>query len=141
MLRGLSQSLSPDLPHVLASMGHGERTVLPDTNFPAATHARHFVRLPGVTSPQMQETALSVLPLEDVVQHAAFTIQVKGIAAAVPEAVQDFTSVLQCAGHIAAAPRERFAFYEHGAAAFGVVATDETRIYGNTLLEKSVVRP
>jgi len=141
MLQGLSPLLSPDLPHLLTSMGHGEEIVLAHTNFPVATHTRRLVRLPGVTSPQMQEAVLSVLPLDDLVQHAAFTMHVMGNAAAVPEAAQDFTSVLQRAGHAAAAPMERFAFYERGTAAFAVVAAGETRIYGNSLLEKSVVRP
>ena len=36
---------------------------------------------------------------------------------------------------------ERFAFYERAARAFAIVATGETRIYGNILLKKGVVRP
>lgn len=141
MLQGLSPLLSPDLLHVLASMGHGDEIVLADANFPAATHARRLVRLPGAPPPQVLEAVLSGLPLDDFVQHAAFTMQVMGDAAAVPEAVQDFTSVRQRAGHAAAAPMERFAFYERGAAAFAVVATGERRSYGNSLLKKGVVRP
>jgi L-fucose mutarotase len=141
MLKGLSPLLSADLLHVLASMGHGDEIVLADANFPAATHARRLVRLPGVPAPQVLQAVLSVLPLDDFVPNAAFTMQVVGDASAVPEAVQDFTAVLQRAGHGPAAPLERFAFYERAAAAFAVVATGETRIYGNILLKKGVVRP
>ncbi len=140
MLKGLSPLLSPDLLHVLASMGHGDEIVLADANFPAATHARRLVRLPGTTAPAVLDAVLQVLPLDDFVKQAAFTMQVVGDAAAVPPAVQDFAAVLQRHGCGASAALERFAFYERAAAAFAVVATGETRVYGNILLKKGVVR-
>ena len=39
MLQGISPLLSPDLLHLLASMGHGDEVVLVDANFPAASTA------------------------------------------------------------------------------------------------------
>ncbi len=140
MLKGLSPLLSPDLLHVLASMGHGDEIVLADANFPAATHARRLVRLPGTTAAAVLDAVLQVLPLDDFVEQAAYTMQVVGDAAAVPPAVQDFATVLQHHGCGPSAPLERFAFYERAAAAFAVVATGETRVYGNILLKKGVVR-
>lgn len=140
MLLGLSPLLSPDLLQVLASMGHGDEIVLADANFPAATHARRLVRLPGVGAPQVLDAVLSVLPLDDFSPDPALTMQVVGDAAAVPEAVHDFTAVLAERGHAAPASLERFAFYERAASAFAVVATGEIRIYGNILLRKGVVR-
>ena len=140
MLKGLSPLLSPDLLHVLASMGHGDEIVLADANFPAATHARRLVRLPGTPAAAVLDAVLQVLPLDDFVEQAAFTMQVVGDAAAVPPAVQDFAAVLQRHGFGPSAPLERFAFYERAAAAFAVVATGETRVYGNILLKKGVVR-
>lgn len=139
MLKGLSPLLSPDLLHVLASMGHGDEIVLADANFPAATHARRLVRLPGTPAPAVLDAVLLVLPLDDFVAQSAFTMQVVGDAAAVPAAVQDFHAVLQRHGAPAAGTLERFAFYERAAAAFAVVATGETRIYGNIILKKGVV--
>ncbi|MEI9888400.1 MAG: RbsD/FucU domain-containing protein [Rhizomicrobium sp.] len=38
-------------------------------------------------------------------------------------------------------PIERFVFYERAKAAFAVVATGETRLYGNLILKKGVIRP
>lgn len=35
LLRGIPKIISPDLLHVLASMGHGDEIVLADANFPA----------------------------------------------------------------------------------------------------------
>lgn len=141
MLKGLSPLLTPDLLHVLASMGHGDEIVLADANFPAATHARRLVSLHGVDAPAALDAVLSVLPLDDFVEHSAMTMQVVGVDPAVPEVVQRFDAILLCHGAAASSPVERFAFYERAAAAFAIVATGERRIYGNILLKKGVVRP
>lgn len=139
MLKGISPLISPDLLHLLASMGHGDEIVLADANFPAATYARRLVRLPGVSAPAVLDAVLALLPLDTFVPEAAFTMQVVGDASAVPEAVADFSAVLHKHGYPAAATLERFAFYERAAAAFAVVATGEARIYGNIVLKKGVV--
>lgn len=91
MLKGISPLLTADLLHVLASMGHGDEIVLADANFPAATHARRLVSMPGVDAPQVLDAVLSVLPLDDFVDHAALTMQVVGDAVAVPQAVRNST--------------------------------------------------
>ena len=139
MLKGLSPLLSPDLLHVLASMGHGDEIVLADANFPAATHAKRLIRLPGASAPAVLDAVLAVLPLDSFVTHAALTMQVVGDASSVPPAVAEFNTLLRQHGHAEAGSLERFAFYERAAQAFAVVATGEGRIYGNILLKKGVL--
>lgn len=141
MLKGISPLLSPDLLHALAAMGHGDEIVLADANFPAATMGKRLLRLPGVPAPQVLDAVLSLLPLDTFVPHAAFTMQVVGDATAVPEVVAEFNALLHKHGCQATASLERFAFYERAAQAFAVVATGETRVYGNILLKKGVVLP
>ena len=87
MLKGLSPLLTPELLHILASMGHGDEIVLADANFPAATHAKRLVRMPGLSAPAVLDAVLSVLPLDNFVTHAALTMQVVGDASSVPPAV------------------------------------------------------
>lgn len=140
MLKGLSPLLTPDLLHVLASMGHGDEIVLADANFPATTHARRLVPLHGADAPAVLDAVLSVLPLDDFVERNASTMQVVGDTHAVPEVVQAFNATLLRHGAAAATSIERFAFYERAAAAFAIVATGERRVYGNILLRKGVVR-
>ena len=140
MLKGLSPLLSPELLHVLASMGHGDDIVIADANFPAATHARRLVSMPGVSAVDLLEAILSVLPLDDFTEHAAFTMQVVGDPTSIPPAVHDFHAVLQRHGCPPAATLERFAFYQRAAQAFAIVASGETRIYANIVLTKGVVR-
>jgi L-fucose mutarotase len=141
MLKGLSPLLSPDLLHVLASMGHGDEIVLADANFPAAAHARRLVRMPGIDTPSVLEAVLSVMPLDDFVDQAAITMQVVADPTQVPPVVQDFNATLQRHGCAASSALERFAFYQRAAGAFAIVATGERRVYGNILLKKGVVRP
>lgn len=140
MLKNISPLLSPDLLHVLASMGHGDEIVLADANFPAATHAKRLVHLPGLDVARVLDAVLSLLPLDEFVPDAAFTMQVVGDASAVPETVQDFTQILLRYGERAPASLERHAFYARAAQAFAIVATGETRLYGNIVLKKGVVR-
>ncbi len=141
MLKGLSPLLSPELLHVLASMGHGDEIVLADANFPAATHARRLVPLSGADAPQVLDAVLSVLPLDDFVAQAAYTMQVVADPSSVPEVVQAFNATLQRHGCNPSSALERCAFYQRAAAAFAIVATGERRVYGNILLKKGVVRP
>ena len=140
MLKGLSPLLSPDLLHVLASMGHGDELVLADTNFPAASHAKRLVQLPGSSAPEVLEAVLQLLPLDDFVAQPALTMQVVGATDSRPPVVLEFDALLAKHGCSRSAALERFAFYERAASAFAIVATGERRIYGNILLKKGVVR-
>jgi L-fucose mutarotase len=97
------------------------------------------VRLPGTRVEDVLAAVMSVMPLDSFVEQPAFTMQVVGDAAAVPDAVAALNGVLvrhQCA---TAGTLERFAFYARAASAFAIVATGETRTYGNVLLRKGVV--
>ena len=51
MLLGLDPVLSPDLLHALAAMGHGDRLVLVDANYPG-TRGRRLIQLPGIDMPR-----------------------------------------------------------------------------------------
>ena len=61
MLLGLDPVLSPDLLHALAAMGHGDRIVLVDANYPA-TRGRRVIYLPGVDMPRALQ-ALAALAM------------------------------------------------------------------------------
>ena len=141
MLRGLDPLLTPDLLHALASAGHGDRVGIVDANFPAAATARRLVRAPGISASAMLEAVLSVLPVDDFDPDPVVVMQVVGDPAATPEAVHDFTAILQRHGLAAPARLSRQDFYGAAAAAFVIVQTGERRLYGNVLLTKGVIPP
>ena len=143
MLKKVPSLLTPDALHALASMGHGDDVAIVDANFPAARMARaggaRLVQLAGANATQALDAVLQLLPLDDFVSHAAWTMQVVGEAAAVPPPVQEFAAVLQQAGEEPATTLERFDFYERARSAFVILQTGETRKYGNILLRKGVI--
>ena len=146
MLQGISPLLSPDLLHLLASMGHGDEVVLVDANFPTASTSALQSHSPvtclGVDTPTMLQAILSVFPLDKAVtEPAAVMIPQKGdprYSAELPEAAAAICRLIEqhgfACGHI-----ERFAFYDRAKAAFGIVRTGELRTFGNVILKKGVV--
>lgn len=143
MLKNVDPIMNPELLFALASMGHGDELAIVDANFPAANMAKRLVRLDGVGAPRALQAILTLLPLDDFVDSPVTVMEVVGDAEAIPEPVAEFTESVK-----AAEPRpvkigriDRFAFYERAKAAFVIVATGETRLYGCVLIKKGVIRP
>lgn len=143
MLKNIPPLLTPDALHALASMGHGDDLTIVDANFPASAVAARsgarLVQLAGSTSPQALEAVLQLLPLDNFVPDAAWTMQVVGDAHAVPAPVSEFATLLDQAGERPPVALERFEFYERAQAAFLILQTGEQRKYGNILLRKGVL--
>jgi len=141
MLKGIDPILSPELLHALAAMGHGDELAVVDANFPAASVARRLVRLDGIPAPRALQAILSLLPLDTFTDAPAAVMAVVGDPAAVPPPVREFQPIVDAAAGrpVRLVALERFAFYERARAAFAVVATGDTRAYGNILVTKGVV--
>ena len=141
MLKNINPLLGPELLMLLRAMGHGDEIAIVDANYPAESNAQQLVRLDGASATEALDAVLSVLPLDSYVDNAAFTMQVVGDPDAVPEIVSEFHQLIDNHETIEVAPLsiERHAFYEQVKQAFAVVATGETRLYGNILLKKGVI--
>ena len=143
MLKNISPLLTPQLMFGLAKLGHGDDVALVDANFPAdriaeQAHAR-LVQLPGLSTTQVLQAVLSVLPLDHFDSPCSWTMQVVGDAQAVPAPVAEFKQALHVAGEATPGSLERFAFYEHARSARLVVQTGDLRKYANILLRKGVI--
>jgi L-fucose mutarotase len=143
MLKGLDPLLSADLLHVLRAMGHGDELAIVDANFPAASMGRRVVRMDGVSATRALEAVLSVMPLDDFVDEPCARMQVVDDPDAVPEVCKEFQELIDLAEgrRFRLGKLERFAFYERARQAFALVQTGETRLYGNVLLKRGVIRP
>lgn len=141
MLKGIHPLLGPDLLHTIRSMGHGDDIVIADANFPAAFMGPKVVRADGVDAASIAEAILSHMPLDTFIPQAAWRMEVVGDAAAVPEICATFQDIVsRLAGDFTVHAVERFAFYEMAKKAACIVATTETRLYGNLILKKGVVQ-
>lgn len=143
MLKALHPLLGPDLLHALASMGHGDEIAIVDANFPAAACARRLVRMDGCGAVQVLTAVLGVLPLDDFVAAPLATMRVVEAADEAPAIALEFQdAATRAEGRpVAAEALEREAFYARARGAFAIVQTGETRLYGNVMLRKGVVRP
>jgi L-fucose mutarotase len=140
MLKGVDPLLGPELLAALRAMGHSDEIVIADANFPAAALARRLCRADGVDAVRMAAAIAGIMPLDDFTPAAAFRMAVVDAPQSEPAIVADFKAVLADGGYLGPIEAlDRFAFYERARAAFAVVATGETRLYGNPILRKGVI--
>lgn len=142
MLKGIDPLLTPELLQALRAMGHGDTIAIVDANFPATSTGPPVIRLAGATATDAAGAVLSVLPLDDFVPEAAWCMEVVGDAAADLPVMAEFRAGIrrhEGEGFVLA-KLERFEFYARASKAFCIVSTSETRLYGNLLLKKGVVK-
>ena len=67
MLINIDQNLSPDILKTLREMGHGDKVLISDINFPAHSNNNKIHRLDGLDIPTVMRSILSVFPLDSFV--------------------------------------------------------------------------
>ena len=148
MLKGIDPRLNAEVLQVLRAMGHGDVLVLADTNFPSDSVARHTVtgdllRMDNLTSAEVAEAVLSVLPLDTFVDDFAGRMEVVDAPDDIP-AVQAEVQATIDAAEGRARPMiaiERLAFYDMAREAYAVIQTGERRFYGCFMFRKGVIPP
>jgi L-fucose mutarotase len=129
-------------------MGHGDRMVLCDTNFPADSVARQTVlgrllRIEAATAARAARAILSVMPLDSFIEDAAARMEIVGRPHEVPPVQQEVQQEIDRAEGKPwpMVPIERMAFYEQAKKAYCVIASGERRFYGCFILTKGVIPP
>ena len=113
MLKGIPSILTPELLKILMEMGHGDTLCIGDGNFPLDPYVEKPVNLMEVVPGDPVET-----PIWDEYKR-------------IVEKHEPGTKV----GNI-----ERFQFYEEAKKAYAIIATGETALYANIILQKGVVK-
>ena len=144
MLKGISPVISPQLLKVLCEMGHSDRIVIADGNFPAESMGKNAVviRADGHGVPEILEAILKLFPLDTYVEKPVSLMQVmKGDNAETPiwDTYKEIISREDKRGANAIGEIERFEFYEQAKTAYAIVATGETAIYANIMLQNGIV--
>lgn len=142
MLRGLNPLLGPDLLKVLRSMGHGDEIAIVDGNYPADTDAKLLVRMDGHSATDILGAVLSVMPLDTMAPDCAFRPLPLPPANDTQPIFAEFAAIInkwEPAIHISilASPD----FYARVKACYAVIASSESRLYGNIVLKKGVIDP
>ena len=144
MLKGITPILSPELLKVLCEMGHSDRIVLADGNFPTESMGKNAItiRCDGHGIPEILEAILQVFPLDTYVEKPVNLMEVMPGDTVETPIWDTYKEIIakndergaSCVGNI-----ERFAFYEEAKSAYCIVATSEKALYANVMLQKGVV--
>ena len=144
MLKGIPDIISPELLKVLHEMGHGDRLVIGDANFPATSIAgekNHVnIRCDGHRATELLEAVLQLFPLDSFVEQPV-TIMDKmemhrDLECPVWDEFKDIVAKYDKRGNDCVGFADRFSFYDEAKEAYAVVSTTETAFYACILLQK-----
>ena len=144
MLKGIPQIISPELLKVLCEMGHSDRIVIADGNFPAESMGKNskVIRCDGHGVPELLDAILELFPLDTYVDTPVSLMEVMpGDNAKTPiwDTYKEIIAKHDSRGAETVGTIERFAFYEEAKKAYAIIATSEKAIYANIMLQKGVI--
>jgi L-fucose mutarotase len=145
MLRGIPKCLSPELLKVISEMGHGDRLIIADAYYPAASSARHslLVRADGVRATELIEAILNFFPLDTSVEKPVLIMDKQECDRNIPTPIWDEYHAIVCRydkrGSACIGKIGRFDFYKEAESAYAVLATGESSLYGCVILQKGTV--
>lgn len=146
MLLGIPKILSPELLKVLCEMGHGDRIVIADGNFPAESMGRNakVIRMDGHGTAEVLKAILEVFPLDTYVDcpvnlMALMERDIGKIETPIWKEYENAVVKVDRRGVNAVGHIERFAFYEEAKKCYAIIATGESALYANVMLQKGVV--
>lgn len=144
MLKGIPSVISPDLLKVLCEMGHGDRICFSDSNFPAETIGKNskVLRFDSIKMPELLDAVLQLMPLDTYTDSPVELMQVMPgdpVKTPIWDEYKKVVSKYDSRGADAFCEVERFEFYERAKECYAVVATGETAVYANIILQKGVI--
>tara|TARA_A100001011_G_scaffold391133_1_gene475959 strand:+ start:2466 stop:2918 length:453 start_codon:yes stop_codon:yes gene_type:complete len=143
MLINVNPLISPDILALIRSMGHGDKFVLSDANFPSYSQVDKVYRMDGLNVPQAAEALLSHFPLDSFVPHPVQRMEIDGKPEEINEVHQDMIdTVKKISGHNwKVGSIERQQFYKEAKKTMAIITTNETRPYGCFMFTKGVLKP
>ena len=130
MLKNIPKILSPELLAALCEMGHSDRLVISDGNFPAHSMGKNakVIRLDGHGVPEVLDAILKLFPLDTYTEKSVSLMEIEEIVAKYDERGAATIGFI-----------ERFKFYEEAKTSYLIIATSEKALYANIMLQKGVV--
>ena len=144
MLKNIPPILSPEMLKVLCEMGHSDRIVIADANFPAESMGKNAIvlRADGHGAVELLDAILTLFPLDTYVDHPVSLMQVMSgdpVETPIWEAYKAIVAKHDDRGDAAFGEIERFSFYEEAKKAYAIIATGEKALYANLILQKGVI--
>lgn len=142
MLKGINPLLGPELLKILRAMGHGDEIAIVDGNYPADADAKRLVRMDGHGVTEIMDAILSLMPLDEFVPDCAFRPAAYNDPTRIEPIFKEFEDIVS--RH---EPKRKVSvlvgaeFYSRVKGCYALVATTESRLYGNIILKKGVIHP
>lgn len=147
MLKGIPKILPPELLKVLCEMGHSDRLVIADGNFPCETMGKDaiVIRMDGHGVPEVLDAILQLFPLDSYVEKPVQLMELmdcdKGkIETPIWDEYKDIVKKYDNRGADAVGNIDRFDFYDEARKVYCIIATGESAVYANVMLQKGVVK-
>ena len=126
-------------------MGHSDRLVIADGNFPSESMGKNakIIRCDGHGVPELLEAILTVFPIDTYVETPVSLMQVMpgdNVETPIWDEYKEIITKHDELGEKAIGQTERFAFYEETKTAYAIIATGESALYANIMLQKGVVK-
>ena len=141
MLINISPAISPDLLYALANMGHGDEIVLADAFYPGATMSARCIRADGVKVPDLLDGILRLMNPDDFVKDPITMMSPVEGDSADSEIEKKYRKIID--KYWPDTPPinfiDRFDFYDEAQKAYCIIATSESAIYANIMLQKGVI--
>ena len=144
MLKNIPAILSPELLKVLCEMGHSDRIVIADGNFPAESIGKDaiVIRADGHGVPELLDAILTLFPLDSYVEKPVTLMEVMPgdpVKTPIWDTYKQIVTKHDTRGAEAVGTVERFRFYDLARSAYAIIATGEKAVYANVMLPKGVV--
>jgi len=144
MLKGIPAILPPELLKVLCEMGHGDEITIGDANFPGTSLCSRVIRMDGHGVPEILDAILTLMPLDQYVDHPAGLMQVMpGDKTETPiwDIYKEILGKHEERGAGCLEEIERFAFYDRvKEKSYAVIMSGEKATYANIILKKGVIK-
>ncbi len=139
--------LSPELLKILCEMGHSDTIVIADGNFPAETMGKNAIvlRMDGHGVPEILDAILQVFPLDSYVEKPVNLMELmdcdKGvIQTPIWDEYKAIVAKYDDRGADAVGNIDRFDFYDEAKKCYAIIATGESAVYANVMLQKGIVK-
>jgi len=157
-LKGVPSILSPDLLHLLASTGHGDRIVLADINFPTGrvvascdpAHRPLLLRADGLSIRDLLDAILELMPLDTYQQHQMTMMALEPCDRPAPNSPRPASADHYCGiakrhggdcfkdKPLQVQLLERAQYYDYAKTAQAIVQTGDRTPYANVCLNRGV---
>lgn len=137
MLKHVPKQFTPELLRLIMEMGHGERILISDANYPWRSMKCEHVHVPVEHIDVLLEDILYYFPVDQTQSDAVLTME----SAVESGAFEKYRKLLaRDEPSVTLKTLRRFDFYDCASGAVGVVVTADTTKGGNILITKGVVR-